>query len=191
MRQDHVLCLREEHEGIVTAGGVTSWQDLALHLIVRFCGHRHACETAKVHLLSGHESGQLPFAAQVRRPLAADPAVALCQDWILKNYTAPNPVQCMAQHAGLNIRTLSRRFRSATGASPIDYVQSLRVEVARRLLEETVEPVDDVGVKVGYEDSASFRRMFIRKAGLSPAAYRKRFAHVGGILMDTNETDER
>jgi transcriptional regulator GlxA family with amidase domain len=175
MRQDHVLCLSEEPEGIVTAGGVTSWQDLALHLISRFCGHRHACETAKVHLLSGHESGQLPFAVLGRRTRAADPAIAVCQDWILKNYTMPHPIKYMAKCMGLNIRTLSRRFRAATGLTPIDYVQCIRVEEAKRLLEEAWDPVDDVGAQVGYDDPTSFRRIFSRKVGLSPAAYRRRF----------------
>ncbi|AOW12736.1 hypothetical protein LPB72_17145 [Hydrogenophaga crassostreae] len=176
MRKDSVLCLSEVDDRIVTAGGVTSWQDLALYLIARFCGHRQACETAKVHLLAGHEDGQLPFAAMNRRVGAEDKVVSQCQSWIADNYALPNPVRVMAERAGLNTRTLSRRFQAATGHSPIGYVQGLRVEEAKRMLEDDVASIDDVGVAVGYDDPASFRRLFRRKTGLSPAAYRKKFA---------------
>jgi transcriptional regulator GlxA family with amidase domain len=128
LRKDSVLCLSSADDRVVTAGGVTSWQDLALFLIARFCGYQQACETAKVHLLSGHEDGQLPFAAMNRQINDSDKAISQCQTWIAENYALPNPVGIMAERAGLNIRTMSRRFRSATGHSPIGYVQCLRVE---------------------------------------------------------------
>jgi len=176
MRKDSVLCLSAAEDRIVTAGGVTSWQDLALYLIARFCGHRQACETAKVHLLAGHEDGQLPFAAMNRRMGTEDKMISLCQAWIADNYALPNPVRIMAERAGLNSRTLSRRFRAATGHSPIGYVQGLRVEEAKRMLEDDEASIDDIGVAVGYDDPASFRRLFQRQTGLSPAAYRKKFA---------------
>ncbi len=178
MRKDSVLCLSAADDRIVTAGGVTSWQDLALYLIARFCGHRQACETAKVHLLAGHEDGQLHFAAMNRRSGTEDKVIALCQTWIAENYALPNPVQIMAERAGLNKRTLSRRFRSATGCSPIGYVQALRVEEARRMLEDDADSIDEIGAAIGYDDPASFRRLFQRQTGLSPAAYRKKYAFI-------------
>jgi transcriptional regulator GlxA family with amidase domain len=178
MRKDSVLCLSAADDRVVTAGGVTSWQDLALYLIARFCGHRQACETAKIHLLSGHEDGQLPFAAMNRKIGAADKVIAQCQAWMEDNYALPSPVRVMAERAGLNIRTLSRRFQSATGHSPIGYVQALRVDEAKRMLEDDKESIDGIGVAVGYDDPASFRRIFRRQAGLSPAAYRKKFASI-------------
>ena len=178
MKKDSVLCLSAEAERIVTAGGVTSWQDLSLYLIARFCGQRQACETAKIHLLSGHEDGQLPFAAMNRRINTSDLVISGCQQWIADNYHLPNPVQNLAERAGLNIRTLSRRFRAATGHSPIAYVQALRVEEAKSLLETDQGSVEDIGVAVGYDDPASFRRIFRRQVGTSPAAYRKKFASI-------------
>lgn len=176
MKKDSVLCLSAAADGIVTAGGVTSWQDLALYLIARFCGQSQACETAKIHLLAGREDGQLPFAAMNRRLNTSDLAIAECQQWIARNFTLPNPVQTMAERAGLNIRTFSRRFRAATERSPIEYVQALRVEEAKRILETEHDPVDDISVTVGYDDPSSFRRIFWREVGVTPAAYRRKFA---------------
>ena len=68
-----------------------------------------------------------------------------------------------------------RRFASATGLTPIGYVQRLRIEDAKRRLERSEASVDEISWKVGYEDAAFFRRLFKRTTGLAPAAYRKRF----------------
>jgi transcriptional regulator GlxA family with amidase domain len=181
MRADSVLCLSGEPEGIITAGAVTAWQDLALYLIARLCGHRQAVNTAKVFLLSGHDEGQLPFAAMTRRIDGSDAVIADCQSWIAENYHATSPVQRMAERSGLNPRTFARRFRAATGYQPIDYVQALRIEEAKQMLETGDIGLDDVAGVVGYDDPASFRRLFKRRAGLTPAAYRRKFRRIGTI----------
>jgi transcriptional regulator GlxA family with amidase domain len=178
MRMDSVLCLTEEPKGIVTAGGVTAWQDLAIYLIARLCGQLQALRTAKVFLLSGHEDGQLPFAAMTRRIETADGLIADCQNWIAENYAKPNPVQRMMERSGLNPRTFARRFRVVTGYPPIDYVQDIRVEEAKQLLETEQLAIEDIAGAVGYDDPASFRRLFKRKAGPTPAAYRRKFSQL-------------
>ena len=81
----------------------------------------------------------------------------------------------LAGKAGLTERTFKRRFTRSTGLSPIAYVQRLRVEDAKRRLERTEAPVDEISWQVGYEDPAFFRRLFRRVTGLSPGAYRRRF----------------
>jgi transcriptional regulator GlxA family with amidase domain len=174
MNRDAVLCLGSERDGIVTAGAVTAWQDLAIYLIARYCGQQQALRTAKVFLLSGHEDGQLPFAAMNRRVETTDRVIAECQSWIAENYTTSNPVQRMIARSGLKPRTFARRFRAATGYQPIDYVQALRVEEAKQILETEALGIDEIAESVGYDDPASFRRLFKRKAGLTPAAYRKK-----------------
>ena len=176
LQMNDILCLSAEAEGIVTAAGVTSWQDLALYLIARFCGRKRALETAKVFLLSGHEDGQLPFAAMNRRAAASDAVIGDCQTWIAGHYFEENPVKTMIERSGLNARTFSRRFHAATGHAPLDYVQVMRIEEAKQMLETGDAQVDDIALAVGYEDPSSFRRLFRRKAGLSPAAYRRKFA---------------
>lgn len=175
LRRGSILCISAARDGIVTAGGVTSWQDLAVFLTARFCGPTQAAETAKVYLLAGHEDGQLPFAAMNRRINRSDREIATCQEWLAANYTAPNPVQAMAAMAGLPVRTFARRFQAATGRAPIAYVQALRIEEAKQILEREDMPVDDVCHAVGYEDAGSFRRIFRREVGVTPSAYRRRY----------------
>lgn len=178
MRMDSVLCLSEEAHGIVTAGAVTAWQDLALYLIARLCGLQQALRTAKVFLISGHGDGQLPFAAMSHRIDAADGLIADCQHWIAENYACANPVQRMIERSGLKARTFARRFQVVTGHPAIDYVQDLRVEEARQMLESGALSIEEIAVAVGYDDSAFFRRLFKRKAGLTPAAYRRKYSSV-------------
>ncbi len=170
-----ILNLTAEAEGIVTAGGVTAWQDLALHLIARLCGKGHAIKTAKVHLLAGHEDGQLPFSAMNRQIQKGDALIGRCQEWIADNYSSLNPVAAMAKQSGLQQRTFGRRFRSATGYLPIEYVHALRIEEAKQMFETESVAIEEVGYKVGYEDPSFFRRLFKRKTGLTPAAYRRKF----------------
>jgi len=177
-RMDSILRFAGEKDRIVTAGGVTSWQDLALHLIARFCGPQHAIRTAKVHMLADHSDGQLPFAVITPRVQHTDAVISDCQTWIAENYTCQNPVARMAERSGLNARTFARRFLAATGYHPVDYVQVVRIEEAKQLLETDSVSVEEVGQIVGYEDPTFFRRLFKRKAGLTPAAYRRKFSKI-------------
>lgn len=78
-------------------------------------------------------------------------------------------------------RTIKRRFKQATGVTLKDYVQNLRVEEAKRLLESTCEPVDEISARVGYEDVSFFRRLFKRRTGLTPARYRRLFQPVARL----------
>ena len=174
--RESILCLTHAEQGIVTAGGVTAWQELVLHVIARFCGAEVARQTAKVHLMVGHEQGQLPFAAMNRRVEAEDGVIAACQTWIAGHYQEPNPVQRLTEMSGLNARTFGRRFKAATGRSAIDYVVELRIEEAKQVLETTDGPIDDVSWAVGYQDAAAFRKMFRKLAGVTPLEYRRRYS---------------
>jgi transcriptional regulator GlxA family with amidase domain len=176
-----ILILASEADGVITAGGVTAWQDLALHIIARLCGSEHAIRTAKVHLLTGHQDGQLPFAAMLKRTDANDAAVLRAQEWIADNYATDNPVAAMVERSGLLPRTFGRRFRSATGRRPMEYVHEVRIDEARRILESSSIGVDEVGFSVGYEDPTFFRRLFKRMTGLPPAAYRRKFATIAPV----------
>jgi len=82
-------------------------------------------------------------------------------------------VAAMVERSGLTRRTFARRFRTATGRRPIDYVHALRIEAARELLEQGSTDVDAVGYRVGYQDPTFFRRLFKRTTGMSPSAYRR------------------
>jgi transcriptional regulator GlxA family with amidase domain len=180
-RNESVLCLAAEADRIVTAGGVSAWHDLTIYLIARYCGYQTAIETAKVFLISGHSDGQSPYSVMTRPMESSDGPIADCQVWIADNYATSKPAEKMAERSGLNARTFSRRFRAATGFNPIEYVQALRVEEAKQMLETDQLSNDDVGAAIGYDDPASFRRVFKRGTGLSPAAYRKKFQRIAQI----------
>ena len=169
------LVFSGEDARLITAGGHSSWHDLTLHLIARLCGNNHALRTAKDYLFSGHLDGQLPFAAMSRRIQKTDAVIGQCQEWIAHNYGCANPVAAMAERSGLIRERSRRRFRAATGYRPMDYVHALRIEEAKQFIESETIGIDEISLKVGYDDPAFFRRLFKRKAGLTPAAYRRKF----------------
>ncbi|EWH00203.1 GlxA family transcriptional regulator [Halomonas sp. BC04] len=163
---------------LVMAGGGTSWSDLALYLVARLAGIDEAMHLAKLFLIDWHAAGQLPFARLARTRQAEDAVIARCQTWIAEHYDEPSPVAALIKMSGLSERSFHRRFRKATGLSPMEYVHTLRLEEAKQILESERVPVDAIAEAVGYEDSAFFGRLFRRKVGLTPAQYRRRF---GGL----------
>lgn len=174
-RPERIICDTTADGRLITTGGASSWEDLALHLIARYSGKEEAMRIARVFLLGDRSDGQLPFASMAKPRRHEDAAIGRCQVWIADNYALANPVSRMVAESGLPERTFKRRFKSATGYTPVDYVQSLRVEEAKQMLEETDDATEVIAVMVGYEDPAFFRRLFRRHTGITPAQYRQRF----------------
>jgi transcriptional regulator GlxA family with amidase domain len=160
---------------IVTAGGTTSWHDLALHIIARHGSPGEALRIAKVYLLKWHGEGQLPYAALVRWTPHADAVVRHCERWLRDHFREGDAIPQVVHLSRIPERTLKRRFKVATGTTLIDYLQNLRVEAAKRALESDQKPVEDISVEVGYEDASFFRRLFKRCTGLTPSQYRRMF----------------
>jgi transcriptional regulator GlxA family with amidase domain len=160
---------------IVTAGGTTSWHDLALHIIARHASPGEALRIAKVYLLKWHTEGELPYANLVRPLPHGDSIVRRCEDWMQENFRDPGAIPKVTTLAGIAQRTLKRRFKAATGCSLIEYLQNLRVEEAKTLLETSDLPVDEISYQAGYSDASFFRRLFKRLTGLTPSHYRKMF----------------
>jgi transcriptional regulator GlxA family with amidase domain len=98
------------------------------------------------------------------------------QAWIGDNYDRANIVAELVRRSGLPERSFARRFKAATGYTPIAYVQALRIEEAKQNLERTRVAVEDIAREVGYEDVAHFRRLFRRLTGMPPGSYRRQFA---------------
>jgi transcriptional regulator GlxA family with amidase domain len=163
---------------IVTAGGTTSWHDLALHIIARHANPGEALRIAKVYLMKWHGEGQLPYAPLVRRTLHADAVARTCEQWLSEHFLEADAIRRVVALANIPERTLKRRFKAATGDSLIDYLQNLRIEQAKRLLESGLLPVDEISVRVSYDDPSFFRRVFKRRTGLTPSQYRRMFQPV-------------
>lgn len=160
---------------IVTAGGTTSWHDLALHIIARHCSAGEALRIAKVYLLKWHGEGQLPFASLVRRQPHADSVVRRAEEWRARHHGEPHAVAAVVGACGIPERSLKRRFKAATGTSLMAHVQNLRIEEAKRLLESDNQSAEEIAAIVGYDNPAFFRRLFKRATGLTPGAYRRMF----------------
>lgn len=172
---ERVLVVSGRREELVSSGASTTWHDLVLYLIARYAGATDAQEIARMYALQWHQDGLAPYISFEGRTDHGDAEIAAAQAWLKTHFSVASPVEEMVQRSRLAERTFKRRFAAATGLTPIDYVQRLRVEDAKRRLERTDAPVDEIGWRVGYEDGAFFRRLFKRTTGMAPGAYRKRF----------------
>lgn len=173
-RPERILCDSGRGGQLITTGGASSWQDLALYLIGRFCGAEEAARVARLFLLGDRGYGQLPFASMARPRQHSDAVISRIQAWLVDHYATPNPVSAMVERSGLAERSFKRRFAAATGYTPVEYVQALRIEEAKQMLETEDIAIEEVAVMVGYEDPTFFRRLFKRRAGVTPAQYRQR-----------------
>ncbi|MFC3615523.1 GlxA family transcriptional regulator [Lutimaribacter marinistellae] len=175
LRLDRGICFDQADRGVVTSGGTTGWQELALFLITNYGGAQRAAKTAKVWLMADRGELQAPFSTLIQTSPHADRAIAAAQAWLGDNYACAQPVAEMAAVSGLPSTSFARRFRVATGLSPMGYVQALRLEEAKQMLETTDTPVAEIGEAVGYSDTGSFRKLFKRRTGLTPADHRRMF----------------
>ena len=160
---------------IITAGGVMAWTDLTLHMIQRFGGRKLMLDVARMFVLDPPERAQSYYATFLPNMSHADAQIAAVQGLLRNMPGADHSIACLAQHAGLSERSFLRRFKQATGLTPVTYLQSLRVEAARSRLELTRDSFERISWDVGYGDTTAFRRIFQRIVGLTPSEYRRRF----------------
>jgi transcriptional regulator GlxA family with amidase domain len=179
-RSEPNLAFADPAGRIVTAGGTTSWHDLAIHIISRHCSPGEALRIAKVYLLKWHGEGQLPYASLVRRQPHADSVVRTCEAWLDEHFHEPGAVTAAVAASGIPERSLKRRFKVATGMTLISYIQNLRIEEAKRLLETEEISIEQTSMHVGYENLAFFRRLFKRSTGLTPGQYRRMLRPIAG-----------
>ena len=175
LRLDEALVVSGEGGRIVTSGASTAWHDLALYLVARYVGPSSAQAVARYQLLQWHRDGQTAFQVFTAPTGHGDAAVLAAQRWLEDHHAVGSPVEEMVRRSGLPASTFKRRFKAATGLTAIAYVQCVRVERAKRLLETTAEPVEAISWAVGYEDAASFRRLFKRLTAMPPGDYRRKF----------------
>lgn len=166
---------------VVTAGGTTSWHDLALHLIARHVGASEALRIAKVYLLKWHDEGELPYTALVRPLPHGDGMVRKIEVFLKERFQDQDAIVQAVKAAGIPERTFKRRFKAATGVPLIDYLQNVRIEHGKHLLETTGLPVEEISAQAGYSDVSFFRRLFKRLVGLTPLTYRRMFGKSASI----------
>lgn len=175
LQPERILVQSGPGHSLVCAGGASSWQDLTLYLIARHAGTAEAIRISKLFLYQWHRDGQLPYASMAANVGHGDAVVEKCQEYAAENYQSCTIVSDLVRLSGLPKRSFDRRFRKATGYAPLEYVQWLRVEEAKQMLEMEDRQIDEIALEVGYSDLASFRRLFRRLSGLTPGEYRRRF----------------
>lgn len=164
-----------EDRGLYCGGGVHAALDLSLYLVEKFCGHEVAMQSAKAMLIETPRSWQAGFAIVPLKTEHGDDAISSAQEWMHQNFQQTFALEGLAQRVGMSLRNFVRRFKQATGDSPLTYLQKLRVAAAKRLLESNHRTVQEISDGVGYQDVAFFREIFQRHTGDSPSAYRERF----------------
>ena len=168
---------------VVCSGAGMSHFDLALHFIGQLAGRDIARACARYTVLDDRRRSQAPFMI-LEHARRYDPLITRAERWIKANLRRDVSVAEIAVQVAVSPRTLGRHFKDCTGDSPQAYVQKLRVEAAKALLENTRLRMSDVPERVGYGDESTFRRQFKRHTSLSPSDYRRRFG-LGGELPGT------
>lgn len=160
---------------IYCSGGVNAAADLALYLVEKFGGREAAVQCAKSLLIEMPRTWQNIYSRLPIRNAHKDQAIFHAQEWIQTHFSEDVRFELLAEEIGMSTRNFSRRFKEATGDTPINYLHSLRIATAKRLLETTRMTIQTIAGEVGYIDLLFFRRLFKRHSGLTPTDYRKRF----------------
>lgn len=170
--EGQILC---EDNRLITCGGATAAMDLMLHLIRRFGSPELAHTCGKYLLIDAGRTEQSAYAMWSLPKSHGDAQILRVQHWLEQHFAQSMVIDEVARRFGFGVRNFKRRFKDATGCTPIGYLQTLRLERAKQMLESTRMTLASITYAVGYEDSNSFRRLFQQRVGMLPAAYRKKF----------------
>ncbi len=163
------------NDNLYCSGGAGSSTDLAYYLVEKYFGHMLATRTAKFFIHDFRRVSQHAYAIYDTQTEHSDVQVLKVQHWINRHLTEPINIKELSKIAGMSQRTFERRFKKATGNSPLVYIQRLKVEIAKQRLETTNMSFDEISYNMGYMNSGSFRKIFVRWVNLLPSAYREKF----------------
>ncbi|MCR6719131.1 MAG: helix-turn-helix domain-containing protein [Chitinophagaceae bacterium] len=167
-----------DESGIYTSGGAYSSLNLNLYLIEKYVGREMAVLHSKIFEIDIERDSQSPFIIFRGQRDHGDAEVQRAQDFIENQFAEKISVDALCSLLALGRRTFERRFKKATGNTIVEYVQRVRVEAAKKLLEKGRKNVSEVMYEVGYSDPTAFREVFRNYAGLTPLEYRSKFALV-------------
>jgi transcriptional regulator GlxA family with amidase domain len=165
-----------------TSAGVTAGIDLFLALVEEDHGHRIAYGAARwLVVFMQRAGGQSQFSARLRADPATTPSIAELQHWLTDNLDGDLSIDALATRARMSTRNFTRTFRRETGTTPAAYVEQVRVEEARRLLETTDLTVGAIARRVGVRHAETLHRAFRRQVGTTPELYRRHFARAAPL----------
>lgn len=159
---------------LICSGGSLAGVDACLAAVQLLTDRRTARALASMLVTDLSRGPQTRFMPTLGMRRHADRDVARLQDWLEQHFEAPLSLEQLAERLHVSVRTLQRRFLSATGMTPAQYLQALRIEHSKDLLESERWPVPEVAARVGYQDRVAFGRVFKKMVGMTPAAYRQK-----------------
>lgn len=162
---------------IITGGATTSIHNVLLRVIEKLVDPHFSAQLAKIFLIDRNRLSQLAFMDPNFIINSADAVVDEIQTWMVQNYEGSISLDDICEQFAITKRTLNRRFKASSGETPLNFLQRVRIEQAKHYLETTNLPIERVVEKVGYEDPASFRKLFSAQTQLTPKAYRQRFGY--------------
>jgi len=165
-----------DDRGIYTSGGSTSSFHLMIHLLQKYCGREMAIRTAKYFSIDMDRKHQTYFGSFQPLQVHNDELVAVLQQRIQKDYAEVRTIEEMLNDIPASRRNLVRRFKLATGNTPIDYLQKTRIEAAKKALEQPGGDITGAMVASGYNDLKTFRQLFKKTVGLTPSGYRNKYS---------------
>lgn len=164
--------------GVYCGGGINAAADLALYLVEKFAGRAVAVKTAKALLIEMPRTWQSAFADFALQEEYADSSIGAALAYLQRYYSKPISTLDLARVAKLAPRTFARRFKQVTGRTALAYLQSIRIDAAKRLLEDSRLSVKQIMRQTGYDDAIFFRNLFRRHTGETPGSYRERFGNL-------------
>ncbi|WP_207433109.1 GlxA family transcriptional regulator [Sabulibacter ruber] len=172
-----------QDNGVFTSGGATSSFHLMLRLIQLHCGQEMAVQIAKYFAIDMDRTQQACFDTFSPSQNHGDALVAKAQKLIESDYSRLGSLEEIMEEIPASRRNIVRRFKQVTGITPIAYLQKVRMEAAKKLLEQTDQPILDVMLQAGYNDLKAFRQLFKKSTGLPPKAYREKFSGSRKVSM--------
>jgi transcriptional regulator GlxA family with amidase domain len=160
------------------SGGMNAGSDLSLYLVEKYCGHEVALQSSKSMISDIGRTLQTPYSIFQFQKDHNDDQILSVQKLMEENFDESHPYEDLARRFGMSRRTFERRFKAATGDTPLVYLQRVRVEEAKRMFETENLSFDEIAYNVGYEDASAFRKIFLKQTGLRPTEYKRRFQRI-------------
>ena len=169
---------RCELGSIFCAAGGSAFYDLGLLLIERYCGREISTQVAKTQIIDSKRGSQNSYTNVTLHKPHSDHLIKQVQEYIEENFRQALQVSQLAAMVNITPRTLNRRFQACVAMRPIEYIQAVRIEQAKRLLELGDVSIKSLADQVGYDDISSFTRLFKRATELTPKEYQDKFSRL-------------
>lgn len=164
-----------EDKGIYSSGGAYSFLNMILYMIEKYYGRETAIWCSKMGEIEFDRINQNQFVIFSGQKEHGDEIIKEVQDYIEENFDSKFSIESLAEKFSISSRTFIRRFKKATLNTPGEYIQRVKVEVAKKSFESSTLPIHQIMYKVGYNDEKAFRKMFKKYTGLSPLEYRRKY----------------